>query len=191
MSKAADTYSVLGSHCWAQASLGAVQVKRGQQEQTLREGFSEREAASLLHLLLLQQPLLACPSDGSWLPRNLMELGEHWTDYARTGNSNLYISETIRRERTQLNREDIWDNQKYILCIEEMQWTIRWNTALAHVQGNSSETHYTIGNGLCHRVPLRRKQKKAFHSLGHNFFIRCLKHGGPNKTLKKSFQLKW
>lgn len=49
--------------------------KRGQQEQTLREGSSKREAANLLHLLLLQQPLLACASDGSWLPRNLPGLG--------------------------------------------------------------------------------------------------------------------
>lgn len=41
------------------------------------EDFTKKEAVHLLHLLLLQQPLLACASDGSWLPRNLLGLWEH------------------------------------------------------------------------------------------------------------------
>lgn len=98
---------MLGSQCRAQASWGAVQGTRVQQEQTLREGFSKREAARLLHLLLLQQPLLACASDGSWLPRNFGVGGA-----ARTGSSNTCISETLRRERTQLNCTSFLHNEE-------------------------------------------------------------------------------
>lgn len=142
---------MLGSHCWPQARLGAVRGKKraagaNPQGGLLQTGGSESSPS----------PTPTATPAGlcfRWLlaPQKPPRVGEHWTDYAGTGSSNTCVSETFRREGTQFSCFSFLRNK-------EMQWTSRWNTALAHIPGTSSDPcHKTTRNRLSHRVPLWRK----------------------------------